>query len=250
MKVTEAELQDLYRRQSGGSGRESCLSSEELTALARGELDAEERRRGAAHLADCSDCSLELRMARGLEPWAADLADRLELDKAPPKNETLPDVGDLVTRQRRGVSGRGRLSIQRWAIAAIAAVLALMAVSVYMLVPRALAPGSAGDVTRGDVTRGNSAAALQPAVNAVVERVPERFIWSAQLGATGYRVRLFDARAELLWESELLQANEASLPSASLDRLESPGSYSWTVEVEGPAQRSRLGPFSFRIGQE
>ena len=243
MKVTEGELQDLYRQHTGGGDREACLTAEVIADLARGELSAEERRRAAIHLADCSDCSLELRMVRGLESWAADLAPKLEGGSAQPRGREAGAVTDLAAaRQARDASRRG-LARPRWLPAAIAAGLALVVGSAYLLTPSAPAPP-------GDVTRAESVAGLEPAVGTAVEEAPELFRWPAQQGAASYRVRLFDASAELLWESEPLRGPEARLPSEIRHRLESGSTYSWTVTMEGAVQRSRLGPFAFRVGPE
>ena len=180
-------------------------------------------------------------MARSLEPWAEGLTRRL--DDAEDDHETAPP-SVATPRRHRGTVGR-RSSRRRRIPAAAAAALALAAASAYLLVP----VDPVADPP-ADVRRGASVSGLSPADDAVVDRVPEGFAWPAQLGATGYRIRLFDARAELVWQSGPLDSSEASLPPEVLRLFESPGSYSWTVEVEGSVRKSRLGPFSFHVGQE
>ncbi|MEM7586068.1 MAG: hypothetical protein AAF560_21945 [Acidobacteriota bacterium] len=249
----EEAFQDRYRRHTSRADRGACLTAEEIAALAGAgqgsELDAEARRRAVLHLADCSDCSLELRKARSLEPWAADLAAQLDLGSGTTADAAAGGVVDLESARRvrqtarREVQDRDRGGRRRWIPAAMAAGLALVVASVGLLVPSAPTPEPA-------VTRSASVTALQPHADAVVDVAPQRFSWPAQLGAESYRVRLFDARAELLWESEPLARNESELPASVQHRLESTGGYFWTVNVSGPVARSQLGPFAFRVGPE
>jgi hypothetical protein len=76
---------------------------------------------------------------------------------------------------------------------------------------------------------------------------PGALAWPTQTGADGYRVRLFDASGQTLWESGRLAAPTAELPEAARERLAAGQSYFWSVEVEMPLEKTRLGPFSFTI---
>ncbi len=76
---------------------------------------------------------------------------------------------------------------------------------------------------------------------------PRLFNWPDQAGAVGYRLRIFDAGAELLWSSGQLDQSTCRLPVEIARRLSAGRSYSWTVEVEGSVQRGELGPFDFLL---
>jgi hypothetical protein len=97
-----------------------------------------------------------------------------------------------------------------------------------------------------DVERG-AAIVTTPEDRAELPSPPRTLTWQAQPGASGYRVRLFDSSADLLWESELADRPAIALPASVADDLEPGASYFWTVELEGPAEAARIGPFWFRI---
>ena len=73
MKLTEKETAALYRdataRREGGP---ECLDDEILLRASMNDLNAGERERVAAHIAQCSDCAREYRVARAMRPFAAD----------------------------------------------------------------------------------------------------------------------------------------------------------------------------------
>lgn len=244
-KVTHDELKDLYQRQTSRGDRAACLTAEEIAAMAGGELAAEARQRASLHLADCSTCSAEMQTALGLGPWAGDLAEKLELGSTQ-VDETGPgQVTDLeAARQARHATRRqAAFTNRRWIPAALAAGLATVMVSAYLLAPGSSSPP-------GDAIRGGGVTDARPAPNAVIGQAPHRFSWPPQLGAESYRLRLLDADAELIWESAPLQLSRTELPLAVQRRLDSPGDYLWIVVIEGAAQRRELGPFTFRVAPE
>jgi hypothetical protein len=85
-----------------------------------------------------------------------------------------------------------------------------------------------------------------PAPDGELAATPTRLAWPPQAGATGYRVVIFDARAERLWKSALLGSAELDLPPEARTLLRS-GTYLWLVEVEGQAARRELGPYRFTV---
>lgn len=191
---------------AGGAG---CPPDETLAALVIGEAENPERAALADHVSSCRRCAQSFRTL-------------LELDR---------EAGRLRRR---------RIPPTAWAAAAAIAVVAL-AGGVLWLGPGLRAP----QAVDGGALRA-PAAALRPAADAVLAEPPESFSWTPQAGATGYRVRLYDESAGLIWESPAVV--ESSAPLAAPPSLATGGAYFWTVEVEGPAVRSRLGPFWFRIG--
>jgi hypothetical protein len=86
-----------------------------------------------------------------------------------------------------------------------------------------------------------------PAPDAELDELPTHLAWPPQAGATGYRVVIFDARAERLWESALLDGAEVALPPEVRALLRPGATYLWLVEVQGLAARRELGPYRFTL---
>jgi len=72
MKLTSEELKSLYQEGTARSavGRAECLTAEAIMRAANAELNLAERERVVDHLATCSDCAREFRLALALKPWA------------------------------------------------------------------------------------------------------------------------------------------------------------------------------------
>ena len=70
MKVSESELQDLYRRMTARRAGEAsdCPGEELILRAASNDLNDRERDEIVAHIARCSDCAREYRIARSLLP--------------------------------------------------------------------------------------------------------------------------------------------------------------------------------------
>jgi len=108
----------------------------------------------------------------------------------------------------------------------------------------ALRVGPAGsDRLRG----GEPSRAVAPAPDARLATPPAELTWGADPGAVRYRVRLFDARGERIWESEAAPATSRPLPPEVRARLLPGASYFWVVDVEGPGPARKLGPFWFQL---
>jgi hypothetical protein len=86
-----------------------------------------------------------------------------------------------------------------------------------------------------------------PAPDLELTEAPTHLAWPPQAGATGYRVVIFDARAERLWESPLLVGPELDVPPEARAVLRTGATYLWLVEVEGQAARRELGPYRFTL---
>ena len=100
------------------------------------------------------------------------------------------------------------------------------------------------------MTRGAPAGDVRPAPDSELSAPPRELAWPGAPGATGYRVRLYDARAEPLWESGLLEEPRIEVPTEAISIMEAAGegaAFLWTVEIEGPPTRDPLGPFWFRV---
>ena len=216
--LSDSRLEELRAsyRQTMTAGSESCPGDEALAALAVGERDGESA--GLAdHVVTCRRCAERYRTLR-------------ELHRAADRRAT-PEA----RRRRRPLR----------AVFAVAAML-VVALGLYRflaLPSQEPSPGGTEDPLRA------SAAGIEvtPADGAALEAPPRSLSWSAQIGAGTYRVLLFDAAAEPLWESEPLDRPRVDLPEPAVEQLRGGGSYFWVVRRSGFAKRRELGPFWFEV---
>jgi hypothetical protein len=92
LRLTEDELADLYREQTGraASHREDCLESSVLAQLARGEIDDSQRDEAADHVASCRDCAEETGLLMRLEREAGAGRDELPRIVPPARGSSAP----------------------------------------------------------------------------------------------------------------------------------------------------------------
>ena len=93
------------------------------------------------------------------------------------------------------------------------------------------------------------AAGVAPSDASALAEPPARFDWPAQPQAEGYRLRLFRDSGDALWESDRITAPGVEVPPERRASIEGGRSYYWVVEVEGPLEKARLGPFTFRVAE-
>lgn len=76
MKLTEQELKNLWQQDAtrNSAARANCLSDELLLRAGLNELTEVERQQIAAHVAECSACLDEYRIARATNDWAKSAA--------------------------------------------------------------------------------------------------------------------------------------------------------------------------------
>ena len=201
-------LSDAYRR-AQEPGSPDCPAPDILTDLALGTMAGEERARIADHVVTCRRCSEDVQILLATNREA-----RRELD-AP--------------------SGR-----RRWLAVAAAVVLAVLAGGLLVLRQRA----GMESADRG--ARTQATGEIPPDASALAD-APARFEWPAAPQAEGYRFRLFRDSGDALWESDRVTAPHVEIPPERRASMESGRSYYWVVEVEGPLEKARLGPFTFRV---
>jgi hypothetical protein len=190
-------------------GSAACPDADELAALAVGQTA--NRERIADHVVSCRQCGADYRIL-------------LELHK-----EASPPL-------------RPRASALAWL--AVASVV-LAAAAGALLVLRA-GRGAGGEEAIRGTAAGRIAISVVPAAGATLGEPPARLAWPGQKSAEGYRVKLFGASGETLWESERISTPSIDIPPAALS-FGSGRSYFWTVEVETPLEKARLGPFWFTL---
>jgi hypothetical protein len=226
MRVTDDELRRLYQARTAKDDRSGCPGAPELAALAGGELGDADRRRLLEHVAGCASCALEVKLAAETVPWSEELSREVAAASRSAPASPPSSIASRAPERRRS-----RRLLPSLALAA-ATVLAIGA-GVWLLTPPALPPG---DVVRGAEDE------VAPAPGSELAEAPARLTWAPQPGAESYRVVLFDARAERLWESGPLAAAEVVLPPEARAQRRPGATYLWLVEVEGPAARRELGP--------
>jgi hypothetical protein len=101
------------------------------------------------------------------------------------------------------------------------------------------------DRGQDDALRGSGDGPVAPQPGVVVAAAPAELRWSAQPGATHYRVTLRNASAAVVWESGATTEPHVQLDATA--ELPRGSAYFWTVRVYGAAASSELGPFMFQI---
>lgn len=204
-----AESQELLRayRELQLAGSGGCPDAETLAGLVLNDVPPEKREALADHVVSCRRCS--------------------------------EDYQVLSRTHARAAPIRRRLDPRGW----IAAAVILFAVAGGVFVARR--DRAQTEVTRG---AGSSVASLVvPPDGGSLSSAPTEFVWPAQAGAEGYRVKLFGPSGEALWESERVKQNRVGLPPLQRARLSAGQSYFWVVETEMSLEKTRLGPFRFSL---
>lgn len=230
-KPTDDELSALYResrRRDPWPGSD-CPSLEALERFLLGDAAAAERADLGDHLAECTGCAEWVRELRSLEGWA----ERVALARGSAGGTASHPATAKPAVQLRN-------AWQRWPVALAASL--LLALGGAFLWTRIATPPPDSDATRGALE------ATTPAPGAQLTLPPQRFAWPPQLGATGYRVQLFDDLGELVWESPWDGESLCPLPIDTAVPWRAGATYLWTVSVRGDVARSQLGPFSFQLG--
>jgi hypothetical protein len=206
-KPEATTLSQTYRDLQG-AGSDQCPSAEALATVAVGDAPASDRDRIADHAVSCRRCSEDLQIL---------MRTHLEAQAAPAPR---------------------RLAHRTWIAAAAIAAIAVGA----LLWTRTNQPDES---LRGDRPRQQTV--VTPLDGATLASPPEKLRWLPQPGAESYRVKLYDASGEAVWESERVVEPSVTLPPSAAPRLQSGRSYFWTVVVEMPLEKQRLGPYSFRL---
>ena len=207
----DGETQLLRQAHEGlrSPGSAACPDAEDLAALAIGETA--NRERIADHVVSCRRCGANYRIL-------------LDLHK-----EASPPL-------------RPRVSALAWIAVASVALAAAAGVLLFLRAGR----GTGGEEAIRGTAASRIALSVVPAAGATLGEPPTRLAWPGQKSAEGYRVKLFGASGETLWESERVSRPSIDIPHAALS-FEKGRRYFWTVEVETPLEKTRLGPFWFTL---
>lgn len=189
--------------------------ADEFTALLDGRLDPARREALLARVASDADAALMLQMAMELRAAAEAAVTR-----------PAPSITPLRPRARPP---------WRWVQALAASLLVAVGAAVWLRPPPQ-------DVLRGSVTTAIS----DPADGARLAAAPTQLRWAAQPGVAHYQVRLYDARAELIWQSTATEI-ELTLDEPTRERIVD-GQYFWRVEWAG-AEGAGLGPYRFEVSR-
>jgi hypothetical protein len=189
--------------------------ADDYAALLDGRLDPAQREALLARVASDADAALMLQLAMDLRAAAAAAVAR-----------PVASITPLRPRAR---------APWRWVQALAASLLVAVGAAVWMRPPPQ-------DVLRGNVTTALS----DPADGARLAAAPARLRWAAQPGVTRYQVRLYDARAELIWQSAAAEV-ELAIDQPTRERIVD-GHYFWRVEWAG-AEGAGLGPYRFEVSR-
>jgi hypothetical protein len=208
--------------------KKGCPPRESFLAESQAGLSVEERAELTRHANSCPACASERDLAAAFDASNDELdALQAELDPIVASLEAAAplrvDRGD-----DRVVPLRARKSAApaRWRGVAAAAVLAVAAVSLW-LVSRAPAPGlpSIGSET---VVRGTRIDIVQPVGD--LAELPVNLEWKTAPDASEYRVRLLAVDDTVLWETAV-SSGFVALPTNLLERLHPAVVYTWQVEA-------------------
>src|SRR5215475_1699696 len=99
MRLTEAQLKEIWRRQtSRGTPRQAeCPTEEQFVRAVTGEMDRQDRAVMASHLVACSDCAEEYRTLRSLRP----LAEQVEASLAASAAPAVPEISSKLRAGER-----------------------------------------------------------------------------------------------------------------------------------------------------
>jgi len=196
----------------------ACIPPEDFGQLA-GRAPEDPARR---HLAACARCqarylSYRSFMDEGDAPEGAQLEDaRTRLEALTRRELALPRAAPSPARVTRGIFTPRRLLF----VLAPAACIALL------LAYRGLGPG-ARDEVRPVVLRGSGDRMFAIETPAVLADGSVALRWRAVLGASGYRVRLYDAGLRLLHESAVVPDTFLVLPAVALPRPDPASTLLW-----------------------
>jgi len=210
MNMDDELLRQAWR--SGPAPAAPLPDADDYAALLDGRLDPARREALLARVAEDADAALMLQMAMELRAAAAAV--------------TSPAASVTLLRPRARPQWR-------WVQALAASLLVAVGAAVWLRPPPQ-------DVLRGSVT----SALSDPVDGARLAAAPTQLRWAAQSGVTRYQVRLYDARAELIWQSAAT-AVELSIDEPTRQRIVD-GHYFWRVEWAG-AEGAGLGPYRFEV---
>jgi len=205
-------LKGAYRDlQDQGAG---CPAPEVLAALAVGERGSESERI-ADHVVGCRRCSEDMQVL-------------------------------LRTHAEASIRLSGHGAARRRLFSAVAAALAIVVLAGLLLTRRPSSSMPSGaSVERGGVP--DLGIRVTPQSGAQLDSPPNEFEWPPQSDAVGYRLLLYDSSGVAIWTSERASEAHVRLSATERARVTPGGSYFWVVEAEGRTDKTRLGPFTFRL---
>lgn len=228
------------RTKTGEGRRWRCPDESQIAAYVDGQVEASERERIKAHLADCNFCLDQVAFAARIV------------------NAKLPDgaSASLLSRARDLAGSRTRVAlIPAWGRVAAAAAVACLAIVVTVSVrrshlppgpssrpsvetPSSSAPVPASSSSAASAVRGGAENALTvvfPAADSVVQRKNLLLRWGAVSGALYYDISLMTADGNLVWEG---RADGNSLKVPPNVKLEAGHKYYLMVRADLPEAKT------------
>jgi hypothetical protein len=240
MKLTEAELKELYRRQSARSarGQAECLTEELLRRAAARELTQDERGRVIQHLRNCSDCAREYRVVHSTKEWTSQVAPSFIDQSAGTKTVETPG---RRARLLAPLSNWNKIiRAPMWRAGALAAIV-VIAVGASLIVWRATHHGPES------IERGSPGLAMKtdPPDRAQLNEVPRRLSWSEVKPAESYQVVLYDFELTPIWESPQVKTTSVEIPDQIRAMLGQRRPVYWRVIITSGIERRQSDLFQF-----
>lgn len=238
MRLTEEQFRALQteRTSPAGDDRSACPSRDVLMRAAASELTSDERGQVRSHVAGCSTCAREYRIAHALKLWTQ------QIDPSTGSSSTEPDRVKPA-REWREFWDRVLWS-PKWRVSAIAATL-LVAFGISVTVWRA----GRTDLNTQDMERGvhSEMLGIDPSNGSALKEPPRKFSWPAERSAEGYQVILYDQEATSVWESPRLSVSAVEIPEPIRQRLQRGRVYYWRIIFQEGVERRQSEVFQFVI---
>lgn len=211
MKLGDAALRAGYREDTKRGRLQDCPESGTLASTAAGKLAAADREAIAWHLTFCSDCSLEMQLARPLA-----------------STET-------------GSAGPGR----NWRLVLPLAAAFVLAAGIGILT-RSASHSEPPAGVRGAAASGERTV---PPDGATLAEPPAQLSWKSAPPADTFEIVLFDAESTEIWRSAPTGAPTASLPAGARAALPSGSPVYWRVLAVRGVERSTSPLFRFEVAR-
>ena len=206
---------------------DGCLSVDEIGALVHRQTPESQRGATLAHLAQCPACAAEMRMLE-------------EFEGATVRPDEFAAVSSIVTQLERNsaqIFGRepwwkrlGQMFNFAQASAALSALLAVVAVGMYLRTPGE--PGLNSGTGGAPVYRAGAIRGLTPSGD--VTAAPDTLKWEPVAGAASYEVKIIEVDQTELWSATSAGAS-VTLPSGVRSRLVPAKTVQWKVVARNAA---------------
>ncbi len=223
MKLTEAQLKDIWQRQTARATprQGECLNEESFERAVTGEMSSQERAQVADHLSTCSDCVEEYRILRSLKPLVAQADAILTASTAQVATEIRPNLRAVERTDIRPVSIWRRAvllaSPRRAAFAVAALVVISLALAIWLVLSRQGTDREIAQLNRELADRDRALASVRESLEETRQRLEETIRRSEQEKSGAGSKRYEDEIAQLRQSISELSRPQIDVPIVDLD---------------------------------